>query len=125
MQLIPSSSHVFALLESEADRSKPVPCSGNRPTSPSAVHEIETYIQIRDNFLAEAERTMTPKAVERVTLANEFVANCLKPAREPYQAQHLPEAIAMRERQRCMAVTCRLAAISRAIAARNEHAHAA
>ncbi len=68
---------------------------------------------------------MTPKAIERVTLANEFVENCVKPARGPYQAQYLPEAIAMRERQRCVAVTCRLAALSRTIAARSEHAHAA
>jgi hypothetical protein len=125
MQLIPPASPLFALLESQSHQPKPTPRPIDRPSSQNPVHEVETYIQIRDNFVAEAERTLTPKALERATLANEFVATCVKPARGPYQAQYLPEPVAMRERQRCEAITNRLALLSRLVAARSEQAHAA
>ena len=73
------------------------------------VDEITAYAVIRDIALAEAEKEPTLLNLERVRIANDFVENCLKPARPPYGAQHLPEADAARERQRCEAAKVRLA----------------
>ncbi|PZR74581.1 MAG: hypothetical protein DLM73_07285 [Chthoniobacterales bacterium] len=71
--------------------------------------EIQAYATIRDLALAEAEKVTTPLNLERARIANDFVENCLKPARAPYGAQHLPEGDATRERQRCEAVKVRIA----------------
>ena len=65
-------------------------------------------------------------AIERVKIANQFVENCLKPARPLYESQHLPEADAVRERGRCQAVKVRLALLQAHMEALSrEHAHAA
>jgi hypothetical protein len=91
-----------------------------------AVDEINAYVAIRDIALAEAEKITSPVNLERVRIANEFVENCLKPARSPYEAQHLPAADAVRERMRCETVKVRLALLrSHMDAVSREHAHAA
>ena len=64
---------------------------------------------IRDIALAEAEKEPNSVNLERARIANDFVENCLKPARAPYEAQHLPETDAAHERGRCQAVKVRLA----------------
>ncbi len=69
--------------------------------SPAATAEIFAYIAARDLALAEAEREVSDLTLNRAFLANQLVDNCLQPARSPYQAQALPDADAMRERQRC------------------------
>jgi hypothetical protein len=81
-----------------------------------AVDEINTYITIRDNLLAEAEATTTSVNVRRLSLANDFVQSCLRPARSPYKAQYLPECDADRERKRCAAVKIRIAELDTQIA---------
>lgn len=73
------------------------------------VAEIKAYIAIRDDLLAEAEELKTRAKLDSVTVANDFVQSCLKPARPPYQSQCLPEANAVRERKRCEAVKRRIA----------------
>ena len=88
--------------------------------------EINAYAAIRDIALAEAEKVTTQVNLERVKIANQFVENCLKPARPLYEAQHLPEADAVRERGRCQAVKVRLALLKAHMhALTREHAHAA
>jgi hypothetical protein len=77
--------------------------------SHDALEEIKAYIAVRDGLLEEAEQDLTETALERVILANQFLANCLKPARLPYQAQGLPEVDAARELKRCQAVDARIA----------------
>ena len=90
------------------------------------VDEINAYAAIRDIALAEAEKVTTQVNIERVKIANQFVENCLKPARPLYEAQHLPEADAVRERGRCQAVKVRLALLEAHMHALiREHAHAA
>src|SRR5256885_13693790 len=70
--------------------------------------EINAYIAIRDQLLAEAEEVRTSAKLASTGLANDFVQGCLQPARSPYEAQCLPEADAIRERKRCEAVRNRL-----------------
>lgn len=77
-------------------------------SSEQALAEIGAYIAIRERLLADAERTRTESMLDRAELANEFVASCVKPARSPYDAQHLPEADAARERKRCETVKVRI-----------------
>jgi len=81
------------------------------PTFGSAysVAEINAYIAIRDQLLAEAEELRTAAKLASTALANDFVLGCLQPARPPYEAQFLPEADAIRERKRCEAVRNRIA----------------
>ena len=74
-----------------------------------AAKEINAYIEIRDQLLAEAEKIRTPAKLDSVLIANDFVAGCLKPARSPYEMQCLPEAQAEEERKRCAAVSNRVA----------------
>jgi hypothetical protein len=89
--------------------------SRSTPTLTSAfgsaysVAEINAYIAIRDQLLAEAEELHTSAKLASTALANDFVEGCLKPARSPYQAQCLPESDAVRERKRCEAVRNRIA----------------
>jgi hypothetical protein len=88
--------------------------------------EIRAYATIRDLALAEAERITNTLNLERVRIANDFVENTLKPARPPYDSQHLPEGQATRERQRCKAVKVRLALLHAHLAAMSrEHVQAA
>lgn len=74
----------------------------------NVIAEIKAYIAIRDNLLAEAEQLKTRTKIDSLTVANDFVLNCLKPVRPPYQSQCLPEAQAVRERKRCEAVRSRI-----------------
>jgi len=74
-----------------------------------SVAEINAYIAIRDQLLAEAEEVRTATKIASTGLANDFVLGCLQPARSPYQAQCLPEEDAIRERKRCEAVRDRIA----------------
>ena len=73
--------------------------------------EINAYVAIRDIALAEAEKEPTSLNLERARIANDFVENCVKPARPPYGAQHLPETDAARERANCQGVKVRLSLI--------------
>ncbi|PYL54766.1 MAG: hypothetical protein DMF29_05685 [Verrucomicrobia bacterium] len=81
------------------------------PTFGSAytVAEINAYIAIRDQLLAEAEEIGTASKLASTILANDFVLGCLQPARSPYEAQSLAETDAIRERQRCEIVRSRIA----------------
>jgi hypothetical protein len=81
-------------------------------SSKYAIEEIAAYIVIRDGLLADAERTTTSESLRRASIANDFVENCLQPARSPYQAQSLPQLDAARERQRCENVKLRIAKLS-------------
>jgi len=74
-----------------------------------SVAEINAYIAIRDDLLAEAEELRTPAKLDSTELANDFVQGCLRPARSPYETQCLPETEAELERKRCEAVRDRLA----------------
>jgi len=88
--------------------------------------EIRAYATIRDLALAEAERITNTLNLERARIANEFVENSLKPARSPYDSQHLPEGDAARERQRCEAVKVRLSLLHAHLEALSrEHVQAA
>lgn len=80
------------------------------PTFGSAysAEEINAYIAIRDQLLAEAEKIHTTTKIASTALANDFVEGCLKPARSPYDSQCLPESDAIRERKRCEAVRARI-----------------
>lgn len=92
---------------------KPGPKSA--PTLSSAfgsaysVAEINAYIAIRDQLLAEAEKLHSSAKLASTALANDFVEGCLKPARAPYEAQSLSESDAVRERKRCEVVRDRIA----------------
>jgi hypothetical protein len=85
-------------------------------TGDQASGEINAYIAIRDRLLAQAEEAHSEAILDRAASANEFVENCLQPARSPYQAQHLPPAEALRERRRCELITLRLAGLRRTLA---------
>ncbi len=80
------------------------------------VAEINAYIAIRDQLLAEAEEVRTASKLASTGLANDFVLGCLQPARSPYEAQCLPETDAVRERTRCEAVRNRIAQLRNAAA---------
>ena len=82
--------------------------SGERGST-QAVEEINAYIAVRDVFLVEAEEVTTPARLDRLTISNEFVETCLKPALPPYEAQCLAETDAICERKRCAAVKVRIA----------------
>jgi hypothetical protein len=91
-------------------RSKPRKTKPPRQTgSLNVIAEINAYIAIRDDLLAEAEQLKTPAKINSLTVANDFVQSCLKAARPPYELQYLPEADAVRERKRCEAVRSRIA----------------
>lgn len=77
--------------------------------SPEASAEIRAYIAARDLALAEAERQPSDRTLDRAFLANQLVGDCLRPARSLYEAQCLPEAEAIRERQRCETTGARIA----------------
>ncbi|MEY2556383.1 MAG: hypothetical protein QOJ36_1511 [Verrucomicrobiota bacterium] len=88
------------------------------PTFGSAytIAEINAYIAVRDQLLAEAEEIRTASKLASATLANDLVLGCLQPGRAPYEAQCLPETDAAFERQRCEAVRDRIAKLRNATA---------
>ena len=109
-------THGFTkILEAPRKQSRPTRKSGAKET----VAEINAYIAIRDDLLAEAEQLRTRAKIDSVSAANNFVATCLKPARPPYEAQCLPEINAVRERKRCEAVRVRIAELHSQIGARS------
>src|SRR6476619_2045372 len=73
------------------------------------VDEINAYAAIRDIALSEAEKEPNVVNLERARIANEFVENCLKPARPLFEGQHLPEEDAVRERTTCQTAKVRIA----------------
>src|SRR6266478_4578101 len=73
-----------------------------------SVAEINAYIAIRDQLIAEAEELHSNAKFASAALANDFVEGCLKPARSPYEAQCLPESDAVHERKRCAVVRDRI-----------------
>jgi hypothetical protein len=97
-------------------RAQPSPPPEERTSSKEAIAEINAYIAIRDMYLTEAEEVTTEARLHRVSVANDLVATYLKPARSPYEDQHLPEADAARERKRCEAVKARIAKLASVVA---------
>ena len=83
--------------------------SGAPANAAFAAAEINAYIAIRDELLAEAEQSRTRAKLDSATVANDFVQNCLKPARGPYSEQCLPESDAARQRKRCETARDRIA----------------
>ncbi len=65
-------------------------------------------VTIRDLAVAEAENEPNMLNLERACIANEFVEKYLQPARHPYEAQHLGEPEAAREREHCQDIRIRL-----------------
>lgn len=76
--------------------------------SQHASAEINAYIAIRDDLLAEAEEVPTCAKLDSVAVANDFVESCLQSPRPAYKAQHLPPAEAIREHKRCEEVRDRI-----------------
>jgi hypothetical protein len=96
----------------KADASTPQQTAVKPPPRNPTKHahaEIHAYIAIRDRLLTEAEEVPNNSALRRVVIANDVVEIFLKPARKPYEAQHLPEDEAIHERERCEAVKNRIA----------------
>jgi hypothetical protein len=75
------------------------------------IAEINAYIAIRDDLLAEAENVPTSANLNSVIVANDFVETCLRARRLGYEMQHLSEADAVRERKRCQKVKQRITAL--------------
>lgn len=87
---------------------RPKPTTSSDP-SHYAGEEIGAYIAVRDSLLGEAQESLTQAALQRLALANNFVVNCLRPARGPYVSQCLPEKDAARELKRCASVDASIA----------------
>jgi len=94
---------------------RPAKGASGESGSKQAIEEINAYIAVRDVLLVEAEEVTAPARLDRLTVANEFVETCLRPARPPYQAQCLTETDAIRERKRCAAVKVRIAELRLAV----------
>ena len=108
-------------ISSTTPAAKPEPRRSATTLSPTfgsayTVAEINAYIAIRDQLLAEAEELRTATKLASTRLANDFVLGCLQPARSPYDTQFLPETDAVRERKRCEAVRDRIAQLRDAVA---------
>ena len=86
---------------------------GSKVSEPASsayvIGEINTFIAIRDYLLTDAEASKTREQISRASLANQVVEKCLRPPRHLYEAQFLPEADAIRERQRCQVARSRIA----------------
>jgi len=100
---------ISSTLPAAKGKSRPTPTVTPTFGSAYSVAEINAYIAIRDQLLAEAEKLHSSAKIASTALANDFVEGCLQPARPPYEAQCLPEADAARERQRCERVRERIA----------------
>lgn len=110
MQLQGLSRHVILQMPRQKPATATEPVASNY-----AIDEINAYIAIRDNLLAEAQETATNAILRRLGLANDFVESCLKSARSPYEGQCLPESDAVRERKRCQAVRDRIVQLRKAV----------
>jgi hypothetical protein len=100
---------IGSTLPAAKGKSRPTPTVTPTFGSAYSVAEINAYIAIRDQLLAEAEKLHSTAKITSTALANDFVEGCLKPARSPYEAQCLPEEDAIRERKRCESVRDRIA----------------
>ena len=107
---------IDSILPAAKRKSGPAPTISSAFGSVYSTAEINAYIAIRDQLLAEAEELRSSEKLASTALANEFVEGCLKPARSPYEGQCLPETDATRERQRCEIVRDRIEQIRRAAA---------
>ena len=87
---------------------KPATAVPRGDASRYAVDEINAYIAVRDGLLEEAEQTLTEASIQRLVLANTFVANCMRPTRHPYITQCLPDVDTVRELKECHAVDLRI-----------------
>jgi hypothetical protein len=90
-------------------------------SSKYVIGEINAYIAIRDELLAEAEELRTRSKLDSLIIANDFVETCLTPSRPPYEAQHLPEADALRERRRCQEIKLCVANLRSQLELRADH----
>jgi hypothetical protein len=99
-----------------ANLRRPAKGASGESSSKQGVEEINAYIAVRDILLVEAEEVTTRARLDRLTIANEFVETCLRPARSPYQAQCLAETDAIRERKRCAAVKASIAELRLVVA---------
>ncbi len=97
-----------AALPAANPKSRPAPTLSSAFGSVYSIAEINAYITIRDQLLADAEKVGTSAKIASAVLANDFVEGCLQPGRSPYDAQCLPEPDAVRERTRCAAVRERI-----------------
>jgi hypothetical protein len=100
---------IDSILPAAKRESRPTPTISSAFGSVYSVAEINAYIVIRDQLLAEAEELHSSAKLANTALANDFVEGCLKPARTPYEGQCLPESDAIRERKRCEAIRERIA----------------
>jgi len=105
-----------SILAAEKRKSRSVSTLNSAFGSVYSVAEINAYIAIRDDLLAEAEELHTSAKLAATEVANEFVFGCLKPARSPYEEQCLAESDAIRERKRCESVRDRIEQLRRAAA---------
>ena len=80
-----------------------------QPNAEYVIGEINAFIAIRDELLAEAEEAKSASKLDSLIVANNFVESCLTPARSPYELQFLPEPAAKRERKRCEQIKRRVA----------------
>jgi len=99
---------IDSILPAAKRESRTAPTISSAFGSVYSVAEINAYIAIRDQLLAEAEELHSSAKLVSTALANDFVEGCLKPMRSPYEAQCLPESDAVRERKRCEAVRDRI-----------------
>ena len=82
------------------------------------IGEINAFIAIRDELLAEVEEAKNASKLHSLLVANNFVETCLTPARSPYDVQFLPEPDAKRERKRCEQVKRRVADLQESLEVR-------
>ena len=110
-------AHSFAAQKSVAGPNQAGPKKGTidhaKTGSKEARGEIYTYAVVRDLLLPDAEITTTPDSLRRAAIANEFVENCLRPARSPYEGQCLRQIDAAREQARCVEARNRIAQLTR------------
>ncbi|MEP6603225.1 MAG: hypothetical protein ABJB69_04685 [Spartobacteria bacterium] len=91
--------------------------AGPRGPSRHAAEVVNAYIAIRDRLLEESKKIASAEILDRLSIANDLVFTCLRPARAPYDAQFLPEADAARERNRCEKVQGHVARLRGLVAA--------
>lgn len=99
---------ISSTLPAAYPKSRQAPTLSSAFGSAYSVAEINAYIAIRDQLLAEAEKQRISPKLASTILANDFVEGCLKPARSPYESQYLSETDVIRERERCDAVRKRI-----------------
>jgi|SRR5438270_11625798 len=99
---------IDSILPAAKLQSRTTPIISSAFGSVYSIAEINAYIAIRDQLLAEAEEQRSREKLASTTLANDFVEGCLKPARTPYEGQCLAESDAVRERKRCEIVRLRI-----------------